>query len=80
MGRWKEMQKKNVLLLTSILLISTFTIILPIRNCEAELYETTVMFHPTNDTYVNHGETDGNYGSTEKLVVRNDYGFAGSLG
>ena len=74
------MQKKKVMLLTSILLISTFTIILPIRNCEAELYETTVILHPINDTYVNHGETDENYGSSEKLVVRNDYGFAGSLG
>jgi len=74
------MKKKNVLLLTFILVISTFTIIFPIQRINAELCQKTVKLYPTDDTYVDHGGTDENLGSTEKIVIRNDYGYAGSSG
>ena len=74
------MKKRTAMLLTSILLISTLSICLPIQIASAELGQTTVTKHPTDDTYINHGEPDANYGSVKKLIIRNDYGYAGSLG
>jgi len=75
-----KMQKSKLILLTSLFLISTFTILFPIENSSAETYQTIVKLLPTDDTYISHCATDGNYGASEKIVVRNDYGYIGSSG
>jgi len=74
------MKKSIVMLLISIMLITTFTIILPIKNCEAEPYEARVMIHPTDDTNIKHGISSNNFGSSNKIIIRNEYGYAGSSG
>ena len=74
------MKTRKVMLLTTILLISIFAIILPIKNCEADPYEARVTLHPTDDSNINYGQSSTNYGSSNKIIIRNDFGYAGSSG
>jgi len=74
------MKKSIVMLMTSIMLIATFTMFIPIKNCEADPYEAKVTIHPTDDSNIKHGLSSSNFGESNKIIIRNEYGYAGSLG
>ena len=72
------MKKKNVMLLTSIFILFLLNLNIGNNICKAEKNTSILKIYPSDDSYISHKNIYSNYGPSENMIVRNDYGYAGS--